>query len=69
MRGREITPEDPSFCKAKCYPVLINGQLKGAIVLPLVPNYPENKMELISSENIKQAFSVRTGDFLEIEVP
>ena len=68
LRGKEITPEDRSFCNAKCYPILINGRLKGAIVLPMVPNYPENKMELISSQNIKQALSVKTGDFLEIEV-
>ena len=64
----EITPEDPSFCSARCYPVLINGQLKGAIVFPLVEGYPENKMELIASENIKKALSAKTGDDLEVEV-
>ena len=68
MRGREITPEDPSFCSAQCYPVLINSQLKGAIVFPLVEGYPENKMELIASENIKKALSVKAGDDLEVEI-
>jgi CTP-dependent riboflavin kinase len=67
MRGKEITPEDPSFCSAQCYPVLINGQLKGAIVFPLVEGYPEDKMELIASENIKKALSLSTGDLLEVE--
>jgi CTP-dependent riboflavin kinase len=66
-RGIEITPEDPSFCNAKCYLVLINGELKGAIVLPVVQGYPENKMELIASENIKKALSLSTGDLLEVE--
>jgi CTP-dependent riboflavin kinase len=55
------------FCSAKCYQVLINGQLKAAIVFPLVENYPENKMELIASENIKKALSLSTGDLLEVE--
>jgi len=64
----EITPEDPSFCSAKCYPVLINGRLKGAIVFPEVESYPENKMELIASDNIKEMLSLRTGDFLEVEL-
>jgi CTP-dependent riboflavin kinase len=64
----EITPEDPSFCSAKCYPVLINGRLKGAIVFPEVENYPENKMELIASQNIKEMLSLRTGDILEVEI-
>ena len=67
-KGIEITPEDPSFCSAHCYPVLINGQLRAAIVFPLVKDYPENKMELIASENIKKALSVKAGDDLEVEV-
>jgi riboflavin kinase len=66
-KGIEITPEDPSFCSAQCYPVLINGQLKAAIVFPLVKDYPENKMELIASEKIKEALSLNTGDLLEVE--
>ena len=68
IRGKEITPEDPSFCNAQCYPVLINGQLKGAILFPLVKGYPENKMELIASENIKETLSVKTGEDLEVEL-
>lgn len=66
--GIMITPEDPSFCSARCYPVLINGLLKGAIVLPLVEVYPENKLELISDKKIKEALSVTTGDVLEVEI-
>ena len=68
QKGIEITPEDPSFCSAQCYPVLINGQLKAAIVFPLVKNYPENKMELIASLNIKEVLSVKAGDDLEVEI-
>jgi riboflavin kinase len=67
-QGVEITPEDPSFCIGKCYPVFIGGQLKGAIVLPMVEGYPGNKMELISSQNIKETLSVQAGDFLEVEI-
>ena len=67
-KGFEITPEDPSFCSAQCYPVLINGLLKAAIVFPLVDGYPENKMELIASQNIKEALSVKAGDDLEVEI-
>ena len=67
-RGKEITPEDPIFCSANCYPVLISGRIKGAIVFPLVEGYPENKMELIASNNIKKALSLKTGDDLEVDV-
>ena len=68
QKGIEITPEDPSFCSAKCYPVLINGQLKAAIVLPLVEGYPENKMELIAPQNIKETLSLKTGNMLDVEI-
>jgi CTP-dependent riboflavin kinase len=68
MRGKEIIPKAPSFCSAQCYPVLIGGLLKGAIVLPMVKGYPENKMELIASQNIKKALSAKTGDYLEVEI-
>jgi len=34
----------------------------------MVENYPENKMELIASENIKKALSVKAGDYLEVEI-
>ena len=64
----EITPEDPSFCSAKCHQVLIGSHLKGAIVFPLVEGYPENKMELIASQNIKEALSLNAGDMLEVEI-
>jgi CTP-dependent riboflavin kinase len=67
-RGIEILPQDLSFCSAKCYPVLIGGRIKGAIVFPLVDGYPENKIELIAFQNIKKALSVNTGDFLEVEI-
>ena len=66
--GVEIISEDPSFCNAQCYPVLINGRLKGAIVFPRVKDYPENKMELIASQNIKEVLSVKGGDVLEVEI-
>jgi CTP-dependent riboflavin kinase len=68
MKGIEITPEDPSFCSAQCYPVLIGGRLKGAIVFPMVNGYPENKMELIAPQNIKEALSMKAGDYLEVEI-
>ena len=65
--GIEITPEDSAFCSGKCFPVLIGGRLRGAIVLPLVSNYPGNKMELVTSCNVKETLGVNTGDFLDVE--
>jgi CTP-dependent riboflavin kinase len=68
MKGKEIAPENPSFCSAKCWPVLIAGRMKAALVFPLVAGYPENKMELIAPQNIKATLLVKTGDILEVEI-
>lgn len=66
--GIEITPEQPTFCNAKCYPVLISGQVRGAIVFPLVQDYPKKKMELIAPVNVRETLSVKAGDMVEVEV-
>jgi CTP-dependent riboflavin kinase len=68
MHGIEIIPEDPSFCRGKCYLALMGGRLRGAVVVPDVPDYPNNKIELISGENVKETLSINAGDFLEIEI-
>jgi CTP-dependent riboflavin kinase len=64
----EIVSEAPSFCKARCYPVRIEGRLRGAIIQPMVENYPKNKMELIAPENVREALSMKVGDILEVEI-
>lgn len=66
--GVDLIPEDSSFCSAKCYPTLIAGRIKGAVIIPLVEDYPKNKLELIASVHIKDALSMDTGDDLEIEI-
>jgi riboflavin kinase len=68
MDGIQIFPEDPSFCRGKCYLALIGGRLRGAVVVPDVPDYPDNKIELISGQNIKETLSINAGDFLEVEI-
>ena len=66
--GIEITPEQASFCSARCYPVLIAGKLKGAIIFPCVADYPKNKMELIASVPVRKTLSLHAGDIIEVEI-
>ena len=39
-----------------------------AVIIPLVPNYPDDKLELISSEYLKQSLSLQDGDEVEVIV-
>lgn len=62
-------PNDgPHDCDARCYPVLIEGQLHGAIVLPEVPGYSPAQIEIIAAKGIRDALGVTDGDEMELEV-
>lgn len=66
--GIEITPRESSFCSAKCFPVLIARKVKGAILLPCITDYPENKMELIAPVHVRKTLSLSAGDMVEVEI-
>jgi riboflavin kinase len=68
MKGIEITPEQPSFCRAMCYPVLIAGRVRGAIVFPCVTDYPKNKVELIAPVHVRETLRLKAGDRVEVEI-
>jgi riboflavin kinase len=66
--GIEILPMEPGFCSAKCFHVLIGGRVRGAIVIPLVDDYPESKLEIIAEERLKELLSLQVGDIVLIEI-
>jgi len=67
-KGIEILPAEPGFCSAKCFHALICGRVKGAIVIPQVPDYPESKLEVISSKSIRDVLSLEVGDLVTVEI-
>lgn len=67
-KGVEIVPTEPGFCSAQCFHVLVCGKIKGALVIPEVPQYPESKIEIISSEKIRDVLSLKVGDLVGVEV-
>jgi CTP-dependent riboflavin kinase len=67
-KGIEITPEEPGFCSAKCFHVLVCGKVKGALIIPEVPDYPESKVEIISSLKIREVLSLEIGELVLLEV-
>jgi len=66
--GIEILPMDQGFCSAKCFHVLICEKVRGAIVIPLVENYPASKLEIIASERLRDLLSLEVGDVVPIEI-
>ncbi len=67
-KGIEIIPAEPGFCSAKCFHVLVCGKIKGVLIIPQVPDYPESKLEIISSDRIRDILPLRVGDLVSVEI-
>jgi CTP-dependent riboflavin kinase len=66
-QGISIAPE-PGYCAAKCFPVVVAGQVTGALVLPRVPDYPADKLEVISAVPVRQTLGLRDGDRVALSI-
>ena len=65
--GIRIVPADPSFCRARCFLVEIEGKLKGAVLLPEVQGYPADKIEVVAPVRLKDELGVRDGEKITLE--
>lgn len=67
-KGVEIVPAESEFCSARCFHALIGGRVKGVLVIPEVPGYPECKLEFISADRIRDVLSLKVGDVVTAEI-
>ncbi len=71
-----VRPPSADACDAALYPVSIgrsrcarNGHgVTGAVVLPDVPEYPRDQLELIASIDLRAHFGLSDGDTLDVEL-
>jgi len=63
----EISPA-PGFCRGKCFQAYLMGNLKCAIIIPEVENYPEDVIEVIAPVNLREKFQLRDGDVIEVKI-
>ncbi len=54
-------PQGSGFCSATGYPVAINGQVDGVVLLPEVEGYPLDVVEVVAAENLRQHFGLVDG--------
>lgn len=65
--GIAINPP-PGFCAAKCFEVVLNERVKGAAVLPEVPDYPANKLEIVAPVSIRRELHLHDGDGVTLRI-
>ncbi len=64
-RGTKI--ESPKgFCEGKCFRAFIMEKIWGAVVVPEVPGYPHDLLEILSPANLREKLALKDG--MEIEV-
>jgi CTP-dependent riboflavin kinase len=71
--GIELAPAQSGFCAARLFLVDISRPggdgppVRGAVLLPAVPNYPKDKIEVVAPMRLKDRWDVRDGDQLTLE--
>ena len=63
-----IEGPDASACAALCSPVLINERIRGAIVVPGIPGYPPDQVEVVAAQSIRATLSISDGDPITLRV-
>ena len=70
--GTPLAPAANGFCRAKIYRVEIHApanaaKIAGAILLPEVKDYPNDKIEIVAPVRLKDYLGVGDGDQLTLE--
>ena len=65
--GIIIVPEKGYF-EGKCFKALVNGKIEGAVVLPDVPDYPPDLLEILAPVNLRKKFGLKDGMVVEVSI-
>lgn len=53
-------------CDARCYPVRVAGRYPAAIVLPEVPGYPADQVEVVAALGLREQLGLGDGDSVSL---
>ncbi len=70
LRSRQdavLSPPDGAFCDASCQLVSVAGQIRAATVVPHVPDYPADKLELLAPVSVMATLGLELGQVVAIE--
>ncbi len=64
--GIEVKPE-AGYCPGFLYKAMLNGELC-YIVIPKVPSYPKNVLEIIAQSDLRKKFGLKDKEKVTVEV-
>ncbi len=65
--GVPIDPPGEGYCVGWCFPARI-AHLSAAVVVPHVPDYPADKLELVAGVRVRDALNLEPGDRVVVTV-
>jgi riboflavin kinase len=66
-KGIIIKPE-PGYTEGKCFRAMFLNRIECAVVLPNVPNYPSDLLEIIAPINLRKNFSLKDRMIVQIDI-
>ena len=64
--GVLLSPLEPEACTACCHPIWLQGDIRGAIIVPHVPGYPEDQIEVVAQVHLRTVLDLHDGDVIMI---
>jgi len=65
--GVDIVPA-AGFRRGKCFRAVFKTEQSCALIVPEAPGYPENLIEIIAPENLREKFHLSDGETVEVTV-
>lgn len=67
-KGISIEPLDERFHFGKCFRSRINGRIDGAVVVPIVPDYPADLAEMMAPVDLRESLGLEDGSEVIFEI-
>jgi riboflavin kinase len=65
--GIRIKPEK-GYYEGKCFKALVMKKIEGAVVLPDVPEYPSDILEVLAPVNLRKILGLKDGEMVEVTI-
>lgn len=59
---------DRAFGGARCYPLVVNNEVEGALIVPDRTRYDFSVMEIIAPINLRSHFNLEDGDTVKVSI-
>jgi CTP-dependent riboflavin kinase len=63
-----VIPSEEGFCPASYFPVLLDGLVPAGIILPHVDDYPEDVVEIVAGERLRDLLQAEDGSEVRVTI-